>query len=147
MDTKTIGLIGNIVKILIAVLGAGFCIAIIANADAIEGGDKVGYLDWALKISFIAMALCIGVALLFGLYYFVTNLGKSKGMLFALIGFVAVMAIAYAMADNTVTNSWAAAGVTEGVSKLSSMGIGATFILLGLAVVMALWSEVSKMIK
>ena len=147
MDTKTIGLIGTVVKVLIAVLGAIFCIAIIANSDAIEGGDKVNYLDWALKITYIAMALCIGIALLFGLYFFITNIGKSKGMLFALIGFIVVMVIAYAMADDTVTNAWAAHGVTQKVSKLSSMGIWATFLLLGIAVVMALWSEVSKLIK
>ena len=147
MDTKTIGLIGTVVKVLIAVLGAGFCIAIIANSDAIEGGDKVQYLDWALRITSIAMILCIGIALLFGLYFFIKNIGKSKGMLFALIGFVLVIVVAYLMADDTVTNAWASKGVTESVSKLSSTGIWATFLLLAIAVVMALWSEVSNLIK
>ena len=68
-------------------------------------------------------------------------------MLFALIGFVVVIVIAYAMADDTVTNAWAASGVTQSVSKLSSTGIWATFLLLAIAVVMALWSEVSNLIK
>ena len=132
---------------LIAALGAIFCVAIISNADAIEGGDSVNYLDWALRITYIAMFLCIGLALLFGLYYFVTNIRKSKGMLFALVAFAVVMIISYAMADNTVTAAWAADGITENISKLSSAGLWATLLLLGIAVVIALWSEVTSIFK
>ena len=68
-------------------------------------------------------------------------------MLAGVIGFAAVLGISYALADGTVTFDWEANGITEQVSKLSSMGITAVFILLGMAVVAALFSEVSKLIK
>ena len=147
MDTKTIGLIGTAVKVIIALLGAVFCVLIISNSESIKLGENVGFLDSAMVITYIAMFICIAVALLFGLYKFATNIGKSKGMLFSLIGFAAILGISYAVADDSVTMAWQDMGVTESVSKMTSMGLTATFVLLGLAVIAALLSEVTKLIK
>jgi len=155
MNTKTIGLIGTIVKVIIAVAGAIFCILIMTNSGDIEdvtvGKEMreraIGFIDSGLTISYIAMILCVGAVLIFGLYYFITNIGKSKGMLFALIGFAIVLGISYGMADGNLTLNWQNAGVTEQVSKLTSAGLYATFILLGLAIAMVLVSEVSKIFK
>ena len=147
MDTKTIGLIGTIAKVLIAVLGAVFCVLVIMNSEAIQGGENVNYLDSGLAITYVAMAVCVGIVLLFGLFHFVSNIGKSKGMLYTLVGFLIVLGVSYAMADGSLTNEWSGKGITEKVSKMTSMGIGATFLLLAIAVVTAVWSEVSKLIK
>lgn len=146
MDTKTVGLIGNIVKIVLALGGAVLCFLIISNSSSIEAGTNQGYVDGALNISYIAMALCVGIAVLFGLFYFIKNIGKSKGMLFAIVGLAIVGFIAYSMSDGVaapeLVNKYG-----EDTIKLSGAGIYITIILLALGVVVALLSEVAKIFK
>jgi hypothetical protein len=146
MDTKIAGTIGTIIKVAIAVIGVIFCVLIMSNSEGIEMGENVNYVTGGLTISYIAFILCAGIALLFGLVYFITNIKKSKGLMFGLIGFAVIAGISYSIADGSLDPSWGSE-VTETVSKLSSMGIYATVILLGVAVVMALASEVSKLLK
>lgn len=141
MDMKKVGLIGNILKVVIGVIGLGLCFKIIA------GDETEGTISAAINISMIALALCCVIALAFGLIYFLGNIKKSKGSLFMLAGFGAIAGISYSLAKSEVYPEWAAAGVTEQVSKLSGMGVYAVMLLLGIAVAVAIFSEVSKLIK
>ena len=139
MDMKKVALIGNVLKVIIAVVGLFLCVKIIA------GDESIGTISAAINISMIALALCCVIALGFCLVYFAENLKKSKGALFMIGGFAAIAGISYSLAKSEVYPEWAAAGVTEQVSKLSGMGIYAVMLLLGLAVAAALFSELSKL--
>lgn len=146
MDTKLAGTIGTIIKVAIAVIGVVFCVLIMTNSEGIEMGENVSYVNGGLTISYIALLLCAGIALLFGLAFFFSNIKKSKGLLFGLVGFAVIAGISYGIADGSLNPSWGEE-VTETVSKLSSMGIYATLILLAVAIVMAVVSEVSNLLK
>ena len=74
MDTKTVHLIGNAVKILLAVIGVIFCALILLNNAEIEMGEKRNLVSGALTISMIGMIVCVGIALLFGLVFFFKNI-------------------------------------------------------------------------
>ncbi|NND94018.1 MAG: hypothetical protein HKN45_04085 [Flavobacteriales bacterium] len=147
MSDKTAHLIGNVVKILVALLGVIFCALIIANNSEIEMGESHNYVSGALTISLIGMIVCVGIALLFGLVYFVKNIAKSKGMLIGLVVFAIMIVISYSMADGGLTQDWIGRGVTETASKLSGTGIYLTGILLAVTVIVALFSEVNKLFK
>jgi len=147
MDTKKISLIGNIVKVLIAVVGAIYCVLILFNSDDIEMGNKHNLVSGALTLSYIGMVVCIGVALLFGLVYFFKNIAKSKGMIIGLVGFAIIAFISYSLADGDLTPKWEALNYTETTSKLSGAGIYLTGLLLIVTVAAALFSEVNKLFK
>jgi len=141
MDMKKVGLIANILKIAIAAIGAILCFKIIA------GDESDGTISAALGISMVALYLCAGIAIIFGLIYFVTNLRKSKGALIGLVGLGIVAAISFSMASSEVTPEWSAMGVTEQISQASGAGIWAVILLLGVAVIASIFSEVSKFFK
>jgi len=141
MDMKKVALLGNILKVAIAVIGLILCLKIIG------GDNSESTISLAINVSLIALVLCCIIALGFGLLFFIGNLKKSKGALFGIIGFVIVAVISYAMASSEVLPEWGAAGVTEKVSKLSGMGVYAVMLLIGLSVGAAVYSEVSKLIK
>jgi hypothetical protein len=65
-------------------------------------------------------------------------------MIFGLVGFIAILGIAYSMSGSDLLDSWRSAGITEQTSKLSEMGVRAVLIMLGLTVAAAIFSEVSK---
>jgi hypothetical protein len=146
MDTKTASMIGNIVKILVAIAGAILCFLIISNSADIEAGSKQNYVDGALTVTYIAMFVCVGIAILFGLFYFLKNIGKSKGMLFGIVGLAIVAFIAYSMSDSNAAANLMAEYDAETI-KMSGAGIYLTILLLGIGVVVALLSEVTKIFK
>jgi hypothetical protein len=147
MDTKTAHLIGNIVKIVVALVGVIFCALILANNSEIEMGNKHSLVSGALTLSAVGIILCVGIALLFGLVYFFKHMAKSKGMLIGIVGFIVIIFISYSMADGGLTTDWMSRGVTETASKLSGTGIYLTGIMLAVTVLVAIFSEVNKIFK
>jgi hypothetical protein len=137
MDSRKDNLIGNIAKLAIAIIGVVLTFMIIYKEDE-------GVIDITIKFTLAVLAACAIIALLFGLIHFVTNIGKSKGMIFGLVGFIAILGIAYSMSGSDLLDSWRSAGITEQTSKLSEMGVRAVLIMLGLTVAAAIFSEVSK---
>ena len=146
MDTKTASLIGNIVKVVVAIAGAVLCFLIMANGSEIQAGNSQGYVDGALTVTYIGMAICVGLAVLFGLFYFVRNIGNSKGMLFGLVGLVVVAFISYSLADGNAAVKLMEQ-YDEGTITMSGAGIYLTLLMLGIGVVVALLSEVTKIFK
>ncbi|NNC83408.1 MAG: hypothetical protein HKN79_07510 [Flavobacteriales bacterium] len=146
MDTKTAGLIGTIVKVAIALAGAVLCFLIMANSSDIEAGDDQSYVNGALTVTYIAMLLCVGAALLFGLVYFLKNIRNSKGLLFGLVGLAVVAFVSYSLSDAQASPELMAK-YSESTLQMSGAGIYLTLLLLGIGVAAALFSEVTKIFK
>ncbi|MFT4659890.1 MAG: hypothetical protein ACI8XB_000140 [Patiriisocius sp.] len=144
MDTKTVGIIGNVVKFGLGIGGMILCFMILFNGEN-NGADSL--IDLAITISIAAIVIAFAIAVLFAIYYFATNIKNSKGAMIGIAALLVVVLISYSLASGNLMAGWSDDGVTESISKWSGTGIYAFLILTGVAVVAALFSEVSKIIK
>jgi len=170
MDTKTVGIIGNIVKF--GLILAGFIlVAFILSSDSLKKfktmsakettnilsgefeednkdlEESVSYIDAAVKVAIAAIGIALVLAVLFAVFFFVTNIKGSIGAFIGIAALAIVFLIAYSMSDGNLMDGWSKLGVTENISKMSGAGIMSFFILLGVAVAATLFTEVSKIIK
>jgi len=130
MNHQGSGLIGRIAQYAVALLGILFFIMIYSGNDAgIDGG---------LWVTYIALGVCAGAALVFSL------MGLNRKSIIGMGTFLAVLAVAYLMADGSVRPEW---GITEGTSKWIGAGIGMFAIALAGAVGAIVYGEVSRLFK
>ena len=89
-------------------------------------------------------------AVLFGLYFFATNLKAKMGTLIGIAGFVVIGLVSfYGLADSTVLRAYEASGitVTEGESMFAGGGMYFVYLLGLVALVSIVVAEVNKAIK
>ena len=104
-----------------------------ADETFVEGQERYGaLLDNLFYIIYAVGIACGAAAILFGLYFFVTNLKERMGTLmgigaFAVIGLVSF----YVLADSTVLRAYEASGitVTEGESMFAGGGMYFVYLL------------------
>jgi hypothetical protein len=105
------------------------------------------WIDFLLYIGYGLIIFAVGAAIVFPL---IQGLKDPKSLVKPLIGIGAIVVffvIGYVLSSGTVTASWAAKGITEGSSKLIGAGLIMFYIVLGLAVVSVIYSEISKALK
>jgi xanthosine utilization system XapX-like protein len=152
MDMKKIALIGNIAKVIIGLIGFFLFIQIL-SAPVCEAEynkvcpETIPFISGSISLSMAALVICGGLALLFGIVFFFQNIRKSVGAIIGLIGLLVLAGISYAMSTGDLTSKWSEAGVTEQVSHLSGAGVYLVMFLLGITVVAALLSEVTRFFK
>lgn len=103
------------------------------------------FLSWAYILFFIAA----GVTIIFSIVSMIINpQGIKKGIFSLLIG-VAVIVVAYLLADDTVLNMPYFTGKGNEPTTLKYVGTGlfTAYILIGLAFLAILWSSVSRIFK
>ncbi|MEC8113786.1 MAG: hypothetical protein VX101_03735, partial [Bacteroidota bacterium] len=137
------------------VAGALLCIMITSKSGAdetfVEGQERYGaLLDNLFYIIYAVGVACGAAALLFGLYFFVTNIKDRMGTLVGVAGFAVLGLVSfYVLADSTVLRAYEASGitVTEGESMFAGGGMYFVY-LLGLAAIASIVvAEVNKAIK
>ena len=140
---------------MVIVAGAVLCVTITSKSGAdetfVEGQERYGaLLDNLFYIIYAVGIACGAAAILFGLYFFVTNLKERMGTLmgigaFAVIGLVSF----YVLADSTVLRAYEASGitVTEGESMFAGGGMYFVYLLGAVALASILLAEVNKAIK
>jgi hypothetical protein len=140
---------------LVIVAGALLCIMITSKSGAdetfVEGQERYGaLLDNLFYIIYAVGVACGAAALLFGLYFFVTNIKDRMGTLVGVAGFAVLGLVSfYVLADSTVLRAYEASGitVTEGESMFAGGGMYFVY-LLGLAAIASIVvAEVNKAIK
>ena len=155
MGDKTIKTVLSAVRMLVIVAGALFCIMITSKSGAdetfVEGQERYGaLLDNLFYIIYAVGVACGAAALLFGLYFFVTNIKDRMGTLVGVAGFAVLGLVSfYVLADSTVLRAYEASGitVTEGESMFAGGGMYFVY-LLGLAAIASIVvAEVNKAIK
>ncbi len=144
MDTKTVNIVGNIVKFGVAIIGLFFALTLLFKG--VDGGNDK-YIDYAINLSIWVIIIAFAIAILFALYFFVTNIKNSLGALVGIAGLVIIFLIAYSMANGNLMEGWAAEGITERISKMTGAGIYSFLILIGVAALAAVSTEILKLVK
>ncbi len=108
--------------------------------DVISAGAIIG---WCYVLLVLAAVAAVG----FSLINLGTNIKGAKGTLIGVGALLLVVVIGYAMAGTDLTIKMQDMGITEGEVKWSGAGLITFYILFGLAVLAAIYSGVSKMIK
>jgi len=110
----------------------------------------LGLLNTELFLNLGKLILILGVVIMVisGLYGIVTNPKNIKLLLISLGIGALVLAVSYFIAGNEYTAlQLEQMEITEQTSKLVGMGLNATFIMFGLAILAFLYSAISKVIK
>ena len=139
---------------LLGILGIIFTLmAVRDHGVAVEqfGKDVKDYDSWstnfALTISYILMGLCALMAIGAGVYSTATNFGNNKKVLYALVGVAVIFIIGYVLASGTIDPKWAGMEINENISKLSGMGVIASYVFAGLAVFSIAFFEIKNAFK
>ena len=155
MGDKTIKSVLSAVRMLVIVAGALLCIMITSKSGAdetfVEGQERYGaLLDNLFYIIYAVGIACGAAAVLFGLYFFATNLKAKMGTLIGVAGFAVLGLVSfYALADSTGLRAYEASGitVTEGESLFAGGGMYFVYLLGLVALGSILVAEVNKAIK
>ncbi len=142
----------TILRLGIAAIGTVLCLLIMTNSDSkhtfMEADAAVGgKIMAAIYLSVIVMVLAVALMVLFGLGHTFQNIGKSKGLIIGIVGFLVILAISYmGLASSEVLPAYGE-GVTESTSKWVGAGIWATLLLGIIAIGAILYAEVSRIFK
>ena len=155
MGDKTIKTVLSAVRMLVIVAGALLCIMITSKSGAdetfVEGQERYGgLLDNLFYIIYAVGIACGAAAVLFGLYFFATNLKAKMGTLIGVAGFLVIGLVSfYGLADSTVLRAYEASGitVTEGESLFAGGGMYFVYLLGLVALGSIVVAEVNKAIK
>ena len=155
MGDKTIKTVLSAVRMLVIVAGALLCVMITSKSGAdetfVEGQERYGaLLDNLFYIIYAVGIACGAAAVLFGLYFFATNLKAKMGTLIGVAGFVVIGLVSfYGLADSTVLRAYEASGitVTEGESMFAGGGMYFVYLLGLVALASIVVAEVNKAIK
>jgi len=155
MGDKTIKTVLSAVRMLVIVVGALLCVMITSKSGAdetfVEGQERYGaLLDNLFYIIYAVGIACGAAAVLFGLYFFATNLKAKMGTLIGVAGFAVIGLVSfYGLADSTVLRAYEASGitVTEGESLFAGGGMYFVYLLGLVALGSIVVAEVNKAIK
>ena len=155
MGDKTIKTVLSAVRMLVIVAGALLCVMITSKSGAdetfVEGQERYGaLLDNLFYIIYAVGIACGAAAVLFGLYFFATNLKAKMGTLIGVAGFAVIGLVSfYGLADSTVLRAYEASGitVTEGESMFAGGGMYFVYLLGLVALGSIVVAEVNKAIK
>ncbi len=159
---KGINIGANVIKFLFAIVGVILSAVIVVKWDeaANNQSEIMPYIDGSMVMVWGALILCAAVAILFGIFQFVSNLKKNKGGLIGIIAFVAILAVSFGALAQTKLMDYRAYrggkfedpevdynGLNDFWLNISEGGVYAVYILIGLAVLAAVIAEVTKIIK
>ncbi|MGB1384460.1 MAG: hypothetical protein ACPG66_06385 [Flavobacteriales bacterium] len=155
MGDKTIKTVLSAVRMLVIVAGALLCVMITSKSGTdetfVEGQERYGaLLDNLFYIIYAVGIACGAAAVLFGLYFFATNLKAKMGTLIGIAGFLVIGLVSfYGLADSTVLRAYEASGitVTEGESMFAGGGMYFVYLLGLVALASIVVAEVNKAIK
>ena len=104
-------------------------------------------IDILLYIGYGLIFLAVTTAVVFPL---IQGMQNPKGLVRSLIGVAALVVlfvICYSVSSSVVKASWAAKGITEGVSKMVGAGLIMFYVVLIVAALGLIYSEISKAFK
>lgn len=151
MSEKTVSLISKVLMYGIVAIGVIMILLTLVNWDSVSGNraDIDGYVGGAMWVCYIGFLIATVIALIFGVVHFLGNIKNSKGTLIGIVGFVIIIAVSYALSSDEVLRAFTAGGSNPSPSivKWSGTGIVVVYILGLLAVIAAIFSEVSRLFK
>ena len=159
---KAVNISANVLKYIVGIAGVILSVLIVVKWDekVKNVGDIIGYLDGTMKLVWITIAVCAAIAILFGIAQFFMNIGKNKGGLIGLIGFAGIIILSFFVFSKSKLAEYISGrgeqyalkieekgGIDAFWLNISESGLYAVYILLALAVLVAVVAEVSKLLK
>lgn len=139
MNTKIAGIAGRVFQYGIAIIGSILFLLILLGDDSV--------IPYAIGLSLWSIYIAAGIAVLYGLFYFVTNIKDNKKGLIGIGAFVLVIVIARFMAKGQEVTSELLQKADEGQILMTDSGLFMLYILMGLALFSILFAEVSRLLK
>lgn len=147
MDSKILGYVLNGLKFLVAIFGIILFVLIVSG----ETNEELnGPVSNALSLSQYVVYACAITILGFGIYHVARDVKKNIPILIGIALFCIILFIGYSMADGsemTVVNGPNVELITSTVSKWSGAGLKMLYVLLGITLLVSLFSEVKKLIR
>ena len=103
-------------------------------------------INTGLIAAYVLLGIAALAAILFSIYHLVLNFKKAKGALIGMLALVVVFLIGYFMATSEIYPN-VAVPVGAAASKIIGGGIITTMMLIGLAIIAAVYTEVSKLFR
>ena len=138
MENKTLDSVLTIGAFILGAIGLIMGIMIMIGNESVIGP--------AITLSMVIMGVAAAVAILFGLFHFLTNIKRNIPMLIGIVVFVILAIVCYNLASGTVLPSYDA-GITETSSKLSGAGLMVMYVLVIVAAGAAILGEVTRIFK
>ena len=142
MTDKIIGYALTGVRIAFALLGIIFIVMIVSNAN--DAAAVVGPVGTALGLTYVGIFVCAVGAVLFGVYFFVSDFKRSIPALIGIVAFIVIVLISYVMASDIADPKLA---VDASTVKWSGAGLITFYLLLGGAGLAVVAAEVMRFIK
>lgn len=101
-------------------------------------------INIGIFVTYALVAVAVIAVVFFGIFQMVQNFGKAKTALIGVVVLAAIFFVAYALSTNEVYPNF---NVGPTASQMIGGGITTTFILVALAFLAAVYSEVSKLFK
>lgn len=101
-------------------------------------------INIGIYVTYFLVAVAVLTTVLFSIFHMVQNLGKAKGALVGVLILAVIVIISYFLSTNEVYPKF---NVGPIASKWVGAGILTTFVLIGLALLSAIYVEVTKLFK
>jgi hypothetical protein len=138
--TKIAGIVGKVLEYGIAIVGTILFLMILLNGNV----DAIYY---ALKLSIWSIYLGAGIAILFGVYHFVANVKNNPKSLIGIVSFVVIIVVSRMLAKNAEVTDALMTKADEIQILMTDTGLYMVYILMGIAILAIVLSEVSRLFK
>ena len=149
MENKGILRIATLASMVFMALAAIFVILIwIFGDEKVSSSLQGSVLDPFFIISYIALILCVVLALAFPIAYIINNPKKAIKALFVLAGLVVVLLISFVLSPNNYTQTeLEIRDISATTARWVGTGLVFTYIVGILAILAAIYSGISKIFK
>ena len=138
MENKTLDSVLTIGSFILGAIGLIMGIMIMGGNESVIGPS--------ITLTMIVMGVATAVAVLFGLFHFVSNIKQNMPMLIGIVVFVILAIVCYNLASGEVLTTYPD-DITESTSKLSGAGLMVMYVLVIVAAGAAILGEVTRIFK
>ena len=138
--TKIAGIAGRVFQYGIAIIGSIMFLMILLN-------DDEGAISSAITLSLWSIYIASGIAVLFGVFHFVTNIKNNKKGLIGIVAFVLVIIISRTLAKGQDMTTAMLEKADEGQILMTDTGLYMLYILMGITILSIAFAEVSRLLK
>lgn len=140
MNTRIAGIVGKVFQFGIGVIGGIMFLMILLKGDEDMISSSITLSMWAIYIA-------AGIAILFGVYHFVTTIKDNKKSLIGIVAFILIIFVSRMLAKGQVTTDALLEKADEGQILMTDTGLYMFYILIAITVLSILFSEVSRLLK
>lgn len=138
--TKIAGIVGKVFQFGIAIIGTILFLMILLN-------DSTSAISSAITLSMWSIYIAAGIAVLFGVFHFATNVKDNPKSLIGIVSFIVIIVIARMMAKNAVVTDELLSKADESQLLMTDTGLYMFYILIGISILSILFAEVSRLFK